>query len=213
MAAEERQEGKMDMQAMMEAYKKLATPGAPHRLLSRMAGSWNARMKSWMEPDKPPTETTGACEQKMVLDGRFLQQEFSGDMMGSPFNGIGFMGYDNNTKKFVSTWMDTMGTGIYLFEGDMGADERSITQVSRYDDPIQGPMEWRSVTRIVDNDTLAMEMYSTGKSGKEEKMMEVLTPGRSDAPGTQQGETTVPIIQKNYLFMWFDDQPKGRHLV
>src|SRR5689334_14429016 len=98
MAAEEKQ-GTMDMQAMMEAYSKLATPGAPHRLLARMAGSWNARIKSWVEPDLPPTESVGTCEQKMVLEGRFLQQEFSSEMMGNPFNGIGFMGYDNNTKK------------------------------------------------------------------------------------------------------------------
>ena len=170
--AEEKQEGKMDLQAMMEVYRKLATPGAPHRLLASMAGSWNTRMKSWMEPDKPPMETSGTSEQRMILDGRFLQQEFSGEMMGSPFTGIGVVGYDNHTRKYVSTWMDSMGTGIYFFEGTAGADEKTITQICRYDDPVQGPMEWRSVTKIVDDDTLAVEMYGTGKSGKEEKMME-----------------------------------------
>ena len=82
------------------------------------------------------------------------------------------MGYDNHTKKYVSTWMDSMGTGIYFFEGTAGADGKTITQIARYDDPVQGPMEWRSVTTIVDDDNLAVEMYGTGKSGKEEKMME-----------------------------------------
>lgn len=171
MAAEVKQ-GTMDMQAMMETYKKLATPGSPHRLIARMEGSWEARINSWMDPDQPPVESVGTCEQKMVLDGRFLQQEFRGEMMENPFNGIGFMGYDNNSKKFVSTWMDTMGTGIYLFEGELGEDERSIVQTSSYNDPIQGPMKWRSVTRVVDNDTWAMQMYSTGTGGKEMKMME-----------------------------------------
>jgi hypothetical protein len=34
-------------------------------------------------------------------------------------------------------------------------------------------MEWRSMTRVVDDNTLEMEMYATGKSGKEEQMMEI----------------------------------------
>ena len=54
MTAEKKQEGKMDMQAAMEVYKKLATPGAPHKLLARMAGSWTTRTKSWMDPTALP---------------------------------------------------------------------------------------------------------------------------------------------------------------
>ena len=173
MTAEKKQEGTMDMQAAMEVYKKLATPGAPHKLLARMAGSWTTRTKSWMGPDSPPMESTGTCEQKMLLGGRFLQQEFAGDMMGSPFNGIGFNGYDNHTGKYVSTWMDTMSTAILYFEGTAGADGKTITQTARYDDSVQGPMLWRSVTRITGDNTVFFELYGTGKSGKEEKMMEI----------------------------------------
>ncbi len=103
MEKEKKQEGKKDIQAMMEVYNKLGTPGAPHKVLARMAGSWNTKTKSWTEPNKPPVESSGTCEQKMLLGGRFLQQEFTGDMMGSMFTGIGVTGYDNHTKKYVST--------------------------------------------------------------------------------------------------------------
>jgi hypothetical protein len=173
----------METQEMMEIYRKVATPGAPHQLLASMEGSWNTRGRFWVEPGKPPVESTGRSEQKMILDGRFLQQEFTGDMMGSPFTGIGVTGYDNHTGKYVSTWMDTMGTAIMFFEGTGSADGRTITQTSRYDDPVQGPMEWRSVTRIVDDNTIEFDMYTTGKSGKEEKMMESIYT-RTTAAGT-----------------------------
>jgi hypothetical protein len=126
-----------------------------------------------MEPGKPPVESSGRSEQKMILDGRFLQQDYNGDMMGTPFQGLGVTGYDNHTGKYMSTWMDTMGTAIMMFEGTASADGRTITQTGRYDDPVQGPMEWRSVTRVIDDNTLEMEMYATGKSGKEEQMMEI----------------------------------------
>jgi hypothetical protein len=169
----ENQKSKMDIEAMMEVYKKLAIPGAPHKLLAGMAGSWATKVKTCMEPNKPPLESTGTSEQKMILGGRFLQQEFTGEMMGRPFTGIGVTGYDNHTKKYVSTWMDSMGTAILFFEGTASADGKTITQESRYDDPIKGPTKWRSVTRIVDDNTHVFEMYETDKKGKEEKMMEI----------------------------------------
>jgi hypothetical protein len=167
-----REEQKKDMQSMTEVFKELATPGAPHRLLAHLAGSWNTVHKYWMDPGGTPSESSGSCEQKMILDGRFLQQEFQGEMMGSPFTGFGFLGFDNNTKKFVSTWLDNMGTGIYYFEGAAGADSGSIVQTCTYDDAVQGISQWRSVTRLVDDNTYTVEMYGTEKSGKERKIME-----------------------------------------
>jgi hypothetical protein len=89
MTEESKKEVKNDMQAAMEVYQKLATPGAPHKLLESMTGSWRTHTKSWMEPGTPPVESEGTCEQKMLLGGRYLQQEFKGDMMGTPFTGIG----------------------------------------------------------------------------------------------------------------------------
>jgi hypothetical protein len=173
MAKKQKQEGNVDMQAMMEVYEKLAIPGAPHKGLANLVGSWTTKTTAWMEPDKPPMEGTGTCEQKMLLGGRYLQQEYTGEMMGNSFTGINLIGYDNHTGKYVSTWIDSMSTGIYYFEGTASADGKTITQVSRYDDPVRGPTVWRSMTRIVDDNTLKYEMYLTSKGGKEEKMMEM----------------------------------------
>ena len=169
-----KQESKMDMQAMMEIYKKVGTPGEPHKLLSKLEGSWTTKTKSWMEPDKPPMETIGTCEQKVLLGGRYLQQVYIGDMMGETFTGINLLGYDNHTKKYVSAWLDSMSTGIYFFEGTASADGKIITQESKYDDPVKGPTTWRSVTRSKDDNTLEYEMYLTPKGGKEEKVMEMV---------------------------------------
>jgi Protein of unknown function (DUF1579) len=173
MANKQKRESKMNMEAAMKVYRKLGTPGAPHKRLAGLAGNWITKTRAWMEPDKPPMEGTGTCEQRMLLGGRYLQQEYTGEMMGSPFTGINVIGYDNHTKKYVSTWIDSMSTGIYYFEGTASAEGKTITQKSRYDDPVRGPMVWRSVTRIVDNNTLKYEMYLTPRRGKEEKMMEM----------------------------------------
>lgn len=168
-----KREEKMDMQAMMEVYRKVGTPGDNHKLLAKLEGSWITRTKGWMDPEQPPMESIGACEQKLILGGRYLQQTYTGDMGGEPFTGINLLGYDNHTKKYLSVWVDTMSTGIYFFEGSASGDGKTITQESRYDDPVKGPCVWKSVTRIKDDNTLEYEMYITPKSGKEEKMMEM----------------------------------------
>ena len=101
-----------------------------------------------MEPSKPPMESTGTAEMKMLLDGRFLQQEFTGDMMGQPFSGIGTDGYDNLRKKYVTTWIDTMGTGIFFMEGTASADGKTITLKGGHDEPGGGHMTHRAVWKI-----------------------------------------------------------------
>ncbi len=163
---------KMDMQAMMEIYKKVGTPGEPHKLLAKMEGNWATRSRGWLE-GKPAMESIGTCEQKMVLGGHYLRQEYAGDMMGAPYSGINLMGYNNHTKKYESVWLDTMRTAIYLFVGKGSRDGRTITQECSYDDPVKGPAVWRTVTRIKDDDTTEFEMFITPKGGKKEKMMEM----------------------------------------
>jgi hypothetical protein len=109
----------------------------------------------------------------MLLGGRFLQQEFTGEMMGSPFTGIGVNGYDNGIKKYMSAWMDSTGTGILCFEGTASADGKNFTQENHHNDPVRGPMKYRSMTKIVDDNTHVFEIYSTVGNGEEEKMMEI----------------------------------------
>lgn len=171
--AKDKQPAQMDMQAMMETYKKLSTPGEPHKQLASLSGSWTTKTKEWMDPSKPSTESTGTCEEKMLLDGRYLQQECTGEMMGQPYSGIGVLGYDNLTKKYVTTWIDSMGTGIFFMDGMASPDGKTITLKGTHKDPFEGVMKHRAIWRLLDANTQIFEMYGTGKHGKEMKMLEI----------------------------------------
>ena len=173
MAKDKKHEEQMDQQAMMEVYKKLGTPGEPHKQLASLAGSWTTKTKERMEPGKPPMESTGVAEMKMLLDGRFLQQELTGDMMGQPYSGIGITAYDNLRKRYVSTWIDSMGTGIFTMEGTANTDGKTITLKGNHDEPGGGHMTHRAVWKIVDSNTQTFDMYGTHRGGKEMKMMEI----------------------------------------
>ena len=171
--AKEKQPDQMDMQAMMDTYKKLAIPGEPHKQLASLAGSWTTKTKEWMDPSKPPMESTGTCEEKVLLDGRFLQQECTGDMMGQPFTSIGVTGYDNFTKKYVTTWMSSMGTGIFVMEGTGSADGKTITLHGSHKDPMGGDMKHHALWKFVDANTQTFEMYGAHGNDKDMKMLEI----------------------------------------
>lgn len=163
-----------DPQAMMELYKKLATPGEPHKVFASLAGSWTTKTKEWMEPGKPPMESEGTVEMKMLLDGRYLQQEYHGTMMGQPFTGISINAYDNLTKHYVTTWMSTTGTGIFTMEGSASADGKTITLEGKHPEPGGGHMSHLAIWKIVDNNTQTFDMYGAHHGGKEMKMMEIV---------------------------------------
>jgi hypothetical protein len=126
-----------------------------------------------MEPGKPPTEATGTAEIKMLLDGRFLQQEYSSTMMGQPYSGIGITAYDNLRKRYVTTWIDTMGTGMFRMEGTANPDGKTITMKGQHAKPGGGHMTHRAVWKIVDNNNQTFEMFGSHDGGQESKMMEI----------------------------------------
>lgn len=173
-AKDKKAEKKMDPQAMMEVYTKLAAPGEQHKQLASLAGSWTTNTKEWMEPNKPPVESAGSAEMKMLLDGRFLQQEITGQMMGQPYSGIEMTAYDNLLKRYVTTWMSTMGTGIFLMEGTASADGKTITLKGQHAAPGGGYMKHRAIWKLVDSNTQTFDMYGTHHGEKEWKMMEIM---------------------------------------
>src|SRR5437588_309223 len=81
-----------EMQRKMEA---AGTPGPAHKALEALVGNWKAEVKCWMEPGAPPHVSQGTAKASWVLNGRFLEEEFHGEMMGRPFTGRSLMGYDN----------------------------------------------------------------------------------------------------------------------
>jgi hypothetical protein len=173
--AKEKKGGKpMDEQAMMELWKQAATPGEPHKLFASLAGHWTTTTKEWMEPGKPPMESTGTADMKMLLDGRFLYHEYTGQMMGQPFAGVGIDAYDNMTRKYTTAWMDSMGTGIFIMEGTASADGRTITLKGSHPEPGGGKMSHRAVWTIRDADNQTFEMYGNHGHNKEMKMLEIV---------------------------------------
>jgi hypothetical protein len=163
-----------DMMAMMAKCEEMNKKGPEHAMLAQRAGKWTFVNKCWMAPGTEPMEVTGTSEAKSILDGRYLAEEISGEMMGKPFRGMGMAGFDNIKKKYVSTWVDNMGTGVMVMEGTYDAASKSITYKSEMPNPMTGKYEpSRVVSRMDSPDQSTMEFYGAGPDGKEFKSMEI----------------------------------------
>jgi hypothetical protein len=169
---------KADMAAkqaeMVKAWQEAATPGAEHQMLKGMVGKWKVTTKAWHSEGSKPEETTGTSTFKSILGGRFVQQDFKGKMMGQPYEGTGMMGYNNVTKKFESTWYDSMSTATMFLEGTMDSSSKVIAQAGEYVNPVNKEKEkMRSEFKIIDKNNATFVMYMPDMmTGKEYKGME-----------------------------------------
>jgi hypothetical protein len=163
-----------EQKALMEAWAKFATPGEGHKALAGMVGTWDAEVTSWMEPGQPPTKSKGTSENRMVLGGRWVEAKFTSEMMGQPFEGLGYTGYDNFKKKYVGTWQDNMSTAVMLSEGTFDAAGKVMTSTSTMDDPMTGRTSTiKMTTTIASPDHHVFEMWGPGPDGKEAKQMQI----------------------------------------
>ena len=166
---------KMDSATVANAWKEYMTPGEAHKMMANEEGNWNCDMTFWMGPDAPPQKETLSCEIKMILDGRYQQSTYTGNMMGMPFEGISTVAYDNATNEYVSTWIDNMGTGMMVLRGTFNGNTRTTTLNGTMVDPVTKTVkEVRELYDIVDENTRKMQMFETPKGGKKYKSMEII---------------------------------------
>lgn len=163
-----------EQKAMMDWMQK-NQPGEGQKTLAARAGEWNLEVKSWMDPKAPPMVTKATASAKMILDGRYLQETTTGDMGGTPFNGMGLTAYDNMTKKYKATWIDSMSTGIFTCEGTYDPATKSMTMTGETFEPSAGKVvPVKTVTRFVDDKSHVFEWWGPAPgTGEMFKSMEI----------------------------------------
>lgn len=163
-----------DSAAMMKAWMEYMTPGEMHTMLAKYDGKFAAEVTIWMDPTAPPTKSTGIAQNKMILGGRYQESKFKGEFNGMPFEGQNIIGYDNAKKKFITTWIDNMGSGVMMYEGDWDAEKKAVLFTGSMVDPMTGDKcEMRETFTLVDDNTQLMESWCKTSDGKEYKNMEI----------------------------------------
>ena len=164
-----------NMEEMIKKQQEYATPGAGHKVLDPLVGEWEVQARFWMGgPDGPATDSKGTVKTQWTLGGRYLQEDFSGEMMQQPFQGRGITAYDNFKKKYISTWTDTMSTGIFISEGSADEGGKVLTFLGKMDEPTTGQKDkpTKYIIRILGPDKHVMEMHDL-TLGEKSKVFEM----------------------------------------
>ena len=109
-----------------------------------------------------------------VLDGRYVQVMVAGTAAGDSQSGIGYVGFDNTTKKYVATFMDNGGTGMEWYTGDFDASGTRATLKASVANPVTGkatPLEMRVSLDAAGNHVT--ELWGEGLGSKMFRMMEI----------------------------------------
>jgi hypothetical protein len=163
-------------QDMIKKWTEAATPGEPHRLLEQLVGKWEIASRVWYEgPGKPPVEFKAAAEVKWVMDGRFLQEDATAEVMGMPHKSMAFTGYDNLKKKYVISYIENTATSIVTADGTFDGSGKVMTLFGKFDEPMTGERDKviKLVTRLVGPDKHIFEIYDMVGTPDEFKALEM----------------------------------------
>jgi hypothetical protein len=161
---------KQEMQKKAEA---AGAPGPAHKALDALNGNWKAEVKCWYEPGGSPQVSQATAKTRWILNGRFLEEEFHGEMMGKSFTGRSLIGYDNTKQKFNMIWISDMQTSMFVTEGRGEDANKTITLEGKADCPATGQRDvpMKSVFKILSPDKHIFEMYDGSKGNA--KTMEI----------------------------------------
>ena len=159
-----------DAAATAPSMPPLPVPGPEHALLKNDVGVWDATVEM-MGPQ--PMTSKGTETNTLMGNGLWLITDFKGDMMNTPFHGHGTSGWDPGKKKYVGTWVDTMSTGLMIFEGTYDPATKSMTSWMEGPDMTGKVTKMKTVTEWPSADKRVFTMYGPGPDGKEAPGMRI----------------------------------------
>ena len=168
------QKSNADKEEMMKKMEAAGTPGPAHKALEAFVGNWKAEAKCFMEPGGAPQVSQGTEKSSWTLNGRFVEGEFHGEMMGKKFTGRSLLGYDNTKQKFISVWVSDIQTSMFTSEGKGESGYKVITLEGKGDCPATGRKDvpMKQVFRVLGPDKYTFEMFD-GSKGENVRTMEI----------------------------------------
>ncbi len=155
--------------------KMMAEPQKEHQWLQKLVGDWTLEAEATMAPGEPPAKTTGT-ESVRSIGGLWIVAEGEGEMPGGGAGtSIMTLGYDPQKERYIGTWIGSMMTHLWLYEGSLDADERRLTLDS------EGPgmsgdgtlARYQDVIEIKSDDHRVLTSHVLGEDGKWQSFMTV----------------------------------------
>jgi hypothetical protein len=145
-----------------------AEPQKEHQWLHKLIGEWTFEVEAKMGADQPAETSTGT-EQVRSLGELWVLAEGQGEM---PSCGMATtlmtLGYDPQKQRYVGTWIGSMMTHLWQYDGELDATETMLTLNS--DGPAMtgdGKLaKYRDVIEFKSDNHRVMTSYMLGDDGQ-----------------------------------------------
>ena len=98
-----------------------------HQWLQQLVGEWTYEGAASMEPGKPDEKFTGT-ERVRSIGGLWTLAEGSGVMPdGTAATTLTTLGFDPQKKRFVGTFIGSMMTYLWIYDGELDAGRQMLT--------------------------------------------------------------------------------------
>lgn len=114
----------MEMNIVQQESTMQAEPQKQHHWLQQLVGEWIYETEVAMGLDQPSEKATGT-ETVRSLGDLWILAEGQGEMPGcGEANTMMTLGYDPQKQRYVGTWVGSMMTYLWLYDGELDADEK-----------------------------------------------------------------------------------------
>ncbi len=145
-----------------------AVPQKEHQWLQKLIGEWTYETEVTMGADQPAEKATGT-ERVRSLGGLWVLAEGQGEMPGcGTATTLITLGYDPQKQCYLGTWVGSMMTYLWLYEGELDANEKVLTLHS--DGPAmtgeQKMAKYKDVIEFKSDDHRVMTSHVLGDDGQ-----------------------------------------------
>jgi hypothetical protein len=151
----------------------MTEPQKEHQWLQKLVGEWTYETEATMEPGKPPEKFTGT-ESVRSLGGLWILVEGQGEMPGGgAATTLMTLGYDPQRKRYVGTFIGSMMTHLWVYDGALDAAERVLTLDTEGPDmAAEGKMaKYKDVIEFKSDDHRVLSSHMLGDDGKWHEVM------------------------------------------
>jgi hypothetical protein len=143
-------------------------PQKQHEWLQKLVGEWTYEADCTMGPDQPPEKFKGS-ESVRSLGGVWVLCEGRGEMPdGGMATTLMTLGYDPQKKRYVGTWIGSMMTHLWVYDGALDAAEKVLTLNAEGPDfAAEGKMaQYKDVIEFKSDDHRVLASHMLGDDGQ-----------------------------------------------
>jgi hypothetical protein len=150
-----------------------AEPQKEHNWLHKLLGEWTYESTAAGSAGEQPSKATGT-ERVRSLGGLWVLAEGEGEMPGGgPATTLMTLGYDTEKKRYLGTWIGSMMTHMWIYDGEMDGAGKVLTLNS------EGPSmegdgstaKYKDVIELKSDDHRVLTAHVLKKNGTWERFM------------------------------------------